>query len=517
MTAALLCLTSAGAAHAADFDGDGFSDLVIGVPGDRVGTLRAGGINVLYGSPTGLTELRDQLWSQDSPGVRGGAEDLDGFGSAVATGDFNGDGRSDVAVGAAAETLGDRYLAGTVNVLYGSSVGLTEVGDQMWSQDSLGVPGVTEEGDEFAGSLAVGDFNRDRYADLAIGAPKESIGTTVSAGSVTVLYGSAAGLTSTGSTAWTQSSSGRDNQGAYNLFGESLASGDVNGDGAADLAVGAPGRSYGEDTNGTVHVLLGSTRGLTATGGQVWSQASAGIAEDPENSDEFGAQVDLADHDGNGHADLAVAVPNEGTGQCDDGEGGFEPCSYEGAVHVLYGRPASASRAAGLTAEGSQLWRKGQGLPGPAQAGDEFGSALVSGDFDGDGRFELAVHSSGDHSNAGAVYVLKGGTGGLTASGLQRWTQDSPGVPGAAEPGRPFGPALSVGRFYGGRRDALAVGQPQQMYAPGKGQVVVLPSSTTGLTGSGSQLWRQDSAGIKGVATDGESFGSLNRQGRPTG
>src|SRR5262245_36665004 len=84
----------------ADFNGDGYSDLAIGVPGEEVGGKKqAGAVNVIYGSATGLSAgggdtgvPPNQLWTQDSPGVLGVAEKEDAFGSAIAAGDFNGDG-----------------------------------------------------------------------------------------------------------------------------------------------------------------------------------------------------------------------------------------------------------------------------------------------------------------------------------------------------------------------------------------------------------------------------------------
>src|SRR2546421_608602 len=74
-----------------DFDGDGFSDLAIGVPGE--GPLEEeGAVQVLYGSAAGLKAARNQLWTQDSPGVPGTGDGGHLFGRSLAAGDFNGDG-----------------------------------------------------------------------------------------------------------------------------------------------------------------------------------------------------------------------------------------------------------------------------------------------------------------------------------------------------------------------------------------------------------------------------------------
>src|SRR5919204_1090753 len=85
---------------AGDFNGDGVADLAVGVPGEDVAGIEdAGAVNVLYGSATGVTTAGDQLFSQDSPGVAGAAEAGERVGSAVAAGDFNGDGYAHLAVG----------------------------------------------------------------------------------------------------------------------------------------------------------------------------------------------------------------------------------------------------------------------------------------------------------------------------------------------------------------------------------------------------------------------------------
>lgn len=501
-----------------DFNGDGFADLAIGVPGEALGkTTFAGAVNVVYGGPRGLTAAGNQLWSQANRGVKGHPERADGFGGAVAGGDFNGDGRDDLAVGVS----GENSLTGAVNVLYGSPRGLSAYGDQFWSQASAGVPGAAEHGDEFGGSLSTGNFNGDRYADLAVGSPQEAVGATAGAGSVTILYGSAKGLRSAGSTSWTQASGGLGTAGRSNLFGESLAVGDVDRDGFADLAVGAPSRSYGADSKGAVLLFLGSTGGLTAKAAQVWTQDSPDVPDMGEAADLFGQALSFGDFDGDGHADLAVGAPGEGFGNCaqadEPGQPPLDvPCALQGAVHVLLG----GNR--GLTARGSQFWHKGEtGLPGVAEEGDAFGDEVVAGNFDGDSRWELAISSRDvkETRSAGAVYVLPGAATGPTATRLQVWTQDSPGVPGASELGDNFGIDLAVGAFAGGVRHALAAAVPQEQLASYRaaGQVIVLYGSAGGLTATGSQSWSQATPRVRGGAESGDRFGSVDGQGRSTG
>ena len=193
----------------ADFNGDGFDDLVVGVSGEDVGGIvNAGAVNVIYGSSVGLSSSGNQIWHQDSLDILDTAKLFDAFGSALAAGDFNGDGFDDLAVGVPGEDIMGIVSAGAVNVIYGSSVGLSSTGNQIWHQDSLDILDTAELFDAFGSALAAGDFNGDGFDDLAVGVPDEDIGDIgdIDAGAVNVLYGSAAGLSSTDNQIWRQGS-----------------------------------------------------------------------------------------------------------------------------------------------------------------------------------------------------------------------------------------------------------------------------------------------------------------------
>ena len=161
-----------------DFNHDGFADLAVGAPGENPGSANdAGAVDVLYGSPNGLSASGDQVLSQGGGGIQGSPAAGDRFGAALAAADLNGDGRDDLAVGAPGDSVGSSAGAGAVNVIYGSGGGLTATGNQLWSQDSPGVLEAAEGGDSFGSALAAADLNGDGRADLAVGAPGESIGT----------------------------------------------------------------------------------------------------------------------------------------------------------------------------------------------------------------------------------------------------------------------------------------------------------------------------------------------------
>jgi hypothetical protein len=112
---------------AGDFNNNGFADLAIGVPGEGIGAAPsgdlAGAVNVLYGSASGLTGSGSQLFRQGAGSVGGTPEFDDEFGRALAAGDFNNNGVSDLAVGVPLEDIAGRENAGAVNVLYGAVAG----------------------------------------------------------------------------------------------------------------------------------------------------------------------------------------------------------------------------------------------------------------------------------------------------------------------------------------------------------------------------------------------------------
>jgi len=110
---------------AGDFNGDGFFDLAVGVPGEDIGTTRdAGAVTVLFGSPAGITAAGAQTLYQGAGGAAGSAEPFDNFGTSLASWILANDDLADLVVGVPGEDVGAVGEAGAVNLLAGSAGGL---------------------------------------------------------------------------------------------------------------------------------------------------------------------------------------------------------------------------------------------------------------------------------------------------------------------------------------------------------------------------------------------------------
>jgi len=304
---------------AGKFNSDTRSDLAVGIPFDAVG----GSVHVFYGSSNGLNLVSGvQVWNQSSLDASDSEEPGDSFGAALAAGDFNCDSISDLAIGVPHEDLLDgvgRTLtdAGAVNVIYGSSSGLTATGNQFWHQDRPNIEERAEAFDNFGAALAAGNFDGFGCADLAIGVPLENFDdaapAVLNSGAVNVIYGqSGSGLTTSGiplDQFFHQNTPGvNDIAETGDSFGSTLTAWDFSGDGAADLAIGVPledvitGNINIQD-GGQVQVLYGSPRvttccplsfspgGLTTVNDQIWHQNTPGIPDAVEANDQFGSAL----------------------------------------------------------------------------------------------------------------------------------------------------------------------------------------------------------------------------------
>ena len=304
-----------------DFNGDGKDDLAIGVPAEDIHSNTpfgrdAGMVHVIYGSIEGLstTSVRSAQAFIESILSNGVSESFDEFGASLSSGDYNGDGKDDLAIGVPAEDLETMSDTGKVHVLHGSADGLhtRPHPGAMFSQGFENVDEEEETLDRFGSSLSSGDYNGDGKDDLAIGVPDEGSALVhrtpqcdvqgVACYSVVhVIYGSSSGLSATSPVAdqlWMQGVGGIDEFGEErDSFGGSLSSGDFNGDGKDDLAIGAPGENIPGDVAGDVildvgkvHVIYGSSSGLSTSpiADQLWQQGQNGLDDVAEEGDLFG-------------------------------------------------------------------------------------------------------------------------------------------------------------------------------------------------------------------------------------
>jgi hypothetical protein len=410
-----------------DFDGDGFDDLAIGIPGEDVGTIsNAGAIEVRYGaaSRSAALETRRQLFHEDSTGVPDNAGVDDEFGHALATGDFDGDTFDDLAVGVPLESVGGDTDSGRVFAFYGSVSGIGVTDIQTLDSDTPGTATVSFPDQHFGTAIAAADFDQNGFADLAVGLPGwwNTQVTASDMGLVGVLPGSSTGLTGTGSVFFRQGFDGMaESSDDGDLLGASLAVGRFNADSFPDLAVGVPGESLSNgsfeiDGAGAVHVLFGSASGVTATDSQFWTANSAGVPDEPEVGDAFGFSIAGGDFDGDGIDELAVGVAFEQTFRGPE----------EGDVVVL---PGTAS---GLTGTGSANWNlEIPGILGDMNPGDHLGWCLAVGNFAHDGAKDLAIGIPND-GNIGGVLVLygtapfNGFADGFESGKLTAWSSHTP-------------------------------------------------------------------------------------------
>jgi hypothetical protein len=464
----------------ADFDGDGRDDMA---------AYSNDGVIVNYSS----APYRDHLRT-DMP---------DGgcicFGGSLVSGDFDGDGYDDLAAGDMDEidTAAGNVHAGAVWIFPGGPDGLRIDAAQHINQTTTGVPGASEAGDWFGGSLAAGDITGDGKADLAVGVPDEALGSAQGAGGVVVLKGSASGIVTTGALWIDQNVSGvpgTAESGDY--FGWSLTIGSINKDKYGDLLVGTPLENDKDsgDGSGMITQFWGGASGVSLS--SVTSVTGEAVTHAAKIEGTYiwnlGWNMGVTDTNRDGYGEVIV------------GDWGAEVGWHRtpGAVISL------AGRSTGLSATGVKvLSQDSPAVAGATEDEDYFGDSIAVGDMTGDGYGDVLVGVPGEDIgstvDAGSVVLLRGSSSGLTGTGSQSLDQSSAAVPGAAETNDYFGDAVTLLQLDGTGPLEAVVGTPGEEVT---GDVAGFPSGTvtnfpvgsgglgTGVTTSGKSLVPADEA-----------------------
>lgn len=337
-----------------DLDGDGASELLVGAPSE----------DAFYVIAVPLRGDESLANPQAKRRYVGGGTS---FGSALAAGDFDGDGVSEVAVGAADDgTLGP--YAGRIWLFAGPLTGSTTEASATRYIDAESAR--TGLGDAL---VTVPDADGDGLADLLVGAPDYGLG----AGRVYLLGGSSTDLTAPIATF--------DAATPLDRAGVSVAAGDVDGDGLSDLVIGAPiGPEAYVMAAGVTGVVDLSDADATINGRGSGYQTGKDVAV-------------VGDQDGDGLADVFIGGPTSSSSVAATG----------GEAWII------RTPLAGDVILGRHQWAT---LVGEA-LGDAVGGSVAGGDLDGDGRDDLVVGAVGNDraaTDAGAAYVFYGIGGGIT-------------------------------------------------------------------------------------------------------
>ncbi len=321
----------------------------------------------------------------------GGADGNPDLLRAIAGGDVNGDGFQDLILGAEGANPGGRWNAGEVYVIFGRGVTLPTPIVVSDSADVI-VEGIDDH--DFAGiGLASGDFDRDGYDDVLIGADLADPGGRWNAGEVYVVYGSSdlSGTVVVSTAAEVAILEGVDD---FDQAGLSLVSGDVDGDGYDDVIIGVPGADpNGRAFAGEAYVIYGRNR-LTGRH-EISTTTDVLILEGVDDFDFAGRLVRSGDLDRDGYDDLAIGV------QSADPDGR----NNAGEAYVLYGQNR-------LTGTHQISTMAGIAVLEGVDDGDQAGSGLAGGDVNGDGHQDLVIGAlsadPGGRVDAGETYVLFG-------------------------------------------------------------------------------------------------------------
>ncbi|MET7497614.1 FG-GAP-like repeat-containing protein [Streptomyces sp900116325] len=372
------------------------------------------------------------------------------------------------------------------------------------------------------------DFNGDGHRDIAIGAPYKSINGVSAAGGVVVSLGSATGLT-TQKIGLNQSSAGvpgTPEEG--DRFGMSIASGDLDSDGYADLVVGADGEDVGAyEGQGSVTILWGGAKPFTSS--------TTTTVDNPHQWQSHGLDVAVGDFTGDSGADLAVIEPDAVVvykgGHSRESQTtpaytmtvpGAQLLNWEAAVGDVNGDgkdDLAVTGNPGTGRPGTDIYTGQEGRPNRIQRVDDGSTAVALGDINGDGFDDMATSLTwpdnyyvDDPSNGSGYVTVRYGS--LTGFGDPvTLHQNSTGVPGADEDGDGWGASVAIGDITGDGKAELVVGANGEWLGDleNAGDVTVFRGSASGVLQSGVVRISQDTAGVPGVAETDDLFGAQVR------
>ncbi len=363
---------------AGDVNGDGYDDVVIGARDYVNAAVEGGGAFVWQGSAAGLGADGTPA-NADWSYFGTEADARVGFAVSNA-GDVNGDGYGDVVIGAPfTDTI--VQAPGEAYVFQGSSGGLASPASWSAVSDHL----ISDFGYSVAGA---GDVNRDGFGDLLVGARTYTDDAIAQSneGWAFLWQGSASGLGANGTPASADWSAEGDE--AQARLGECVASaGDVNADGYSDVIVGAPGNAGGSLNEGSARLWLGGPSGLAA--GSIWQSEGSAASE------QYGRSVDsCGDVNGDGYGDVVIGAPYFSNGE-----------TQEGRAVVYLGTATGLEVTVHRSIEGNQ-------------DSSRLGFSVASGgDVNGDGRSDLLVgapyYENGQANEGHAFCHLGGGVDAL--------------------------------------------------------------------------------------------------------